>query len=182
MHLVVALEFDTRDLWVLNVMHAIFYRVLARAGKSFFIFWKRRQMVRSALGSSSYAERQGDLGKALLGPGEALLSGGCTVKTFRESPHHMPKFRINLVTMVRLVFEKGHDLLPQKSGFGNCQALVPRCTRFGGSVLAEPAWSAQGLAQDGRIGLLPLQLPLSIIQLSREDVVVLFGHVLVQGV
>ncbi|CAL2278053.1 unnamed protein product [Prunus armeniaca] len=29
----------------------------------FFIFWKRRQMVRSALGSSSSAERQGDLGR-----------------------------------------------------------------------------------------------------------------------
>ncbi|CAL2278067.1 unnamed protein product [Prunus armeniaca] len=33
LHLVVALEFDTRDFWVLNGMHAIFYRVLARADK-----------------------------------------------------------------------------------------------------------------------------------------------------
>ncbi|CAL2278068.1 unnamed protein product [Prunus armeniaca] len=122
--------------------------------KFFFIFWKRRQMVRSALGSSSSAKRQGDLGRdviglslAFLGPGGALLSAVVPLERFARaknlhmriieldvnfdrlfltSPHHMPKFRINSVTMVRLVFKKRHDLLPQKSGFGSCQALALR--------------------------------------------------------
>ncbi|CAL8175529.1 unnamed protein product [Prunus armeniaca] len=164
LYLIVALEFDTRDLWVLNGMHAIFYRVLARAGKGGAITdgpdhvdLPIKLLLWRGLVAGVGEVQHGKQAWPRLAPGRLLGMGLVFLKFFYlleeetngeistwelilcrtaraknlhtriieldvnfdwfflTSPHHMPKFRINSVTMlsredVVVLFHFGHVL------------------------------------------------------------------------